>query len=129
MKKIVFFLAIMISLAATKSFAQNGGRMQEMQQHFQAYLKDSLHLSDVLSDSVMSIRSQFQPKTREIFMDQSASQDDKRAKLQALRTEMDGRYKSAGLSDEQVEAIHNYESNMRKQIMMRRNDDNGGGNR
>jgi hypothetical protein len=77
----------------------------------------------------MSIRSQFQPKTREIFMDQSASQDDKRAKLQALRTEMDGRYKSAGLSDEQVEAIHNYESNMRKQIMMRRNDDNGGGNR
>lgn len=128
MKKIIFFLAIMLSLAATKTFAQNGDRMQEMQQHFQSYLKDSIHLSDAMVDSVMSIRNEYQPKTREIFMDQSASPDDKRAKIQALRTEMDGRYKSAGLTSDQVDAIHTYESNMRKQMMKRR-DDNGGGNK
>ncbi|MBS1746610.1 MAG: hypothetical protein JST21_10625 [Bacteroidetes bacterium] len=128
MKKIIFFLAIVLSLAVTKTFAQNGERMQEMQENFKAYLTDSMHLSSVMIDSVMSIRNEFQPKAREIFMDQSLSPDDKRSKVQALRTEMDDRYKSAGLSSGQVDAILNYEGNMRRQMLKRR-DDNGGGNR
>jgi hypothetical protein len=128
MKKIILFLAIMVSLTATKTFAQNGERMQEMQDQFKTFLADSVHLSSAMVDSVISIRNEYQPKAREIFKDQSATPDDRRAKMEALRTEIDSRFKSAGLTGEQINAIHNYEGNMRKQLMKRR-DDNGGGNK
>lgn len=128
MKKIILFLAIMVSLTATKTFAQNGERMQEMQDQFKTFLADSVHLSSAMVDSVISIRNEYQPKAREIFKDQSATPDDRRAKMQALRIEIDSRFKSAGLTGEQINAIHNYEGNMRKQLMKRR-DDNGGGNK
>ena len=117
-------LVMIISLQATRSFAQNEDRMQQMQQQWRSFLKDSVQLSDALSDSVMAIRSQYQPQMREIFMDQSASQADKQAKMQGLRTEMDVRYKSAGLTDDNIAAIHKHEDWMRAQMMNRRN---GGG--
>jgi len=127
MKKVILFLAIMISLAATtKSFAQNEQRMQQMQQAWKAYLKDSVQLSDALIDSVMAIRMQYQPQMRQIFMDQSASQADKQTKMQGLRGEMDVRYKSAGLTDDQIEAIHKHEDWMRTQMMNRMNNGNNG---
>ena len=124
MKKVLLLLVMIISLQATKSFAQNEDRMQQMQQQWRSFLKDSVQLSDALSDSVMAIRSQYQPQMREIFMDQSASQADKQAKMQGLRTEMDVRYKSAGLTDDNIAAIHKHEDWMRAQMMNRRN---GGG--
>jgi len=127
MKKVILFLAIMISLAATtKSFAQNEQRMQQMQQAWKAYLKDSVQLSDALIDSVMAIRMQYQPQMRQIFMDQSASQADKQTKMQGLRGEMDVRYKSAGLTDDQIAAIHKHEDWMRTQMMNRMNNGNNG---
>ena len=58
---------------------------------------------------------------REIFMDQSASPEDKQAKMQSLRTEMEARYKSAGLTDDQVMSIRKHEDWMRQQMMNRRN--------
>ena len=106
-------------------FAQNGGG-QRMQQAWQSYLKDSVQLSDALTDSVMAIRTQYQPQMRSIFMDQSASMDEKQTKMQSMRTEMEARYKSAGLTDDQIQVIHKHEDDMRKQMMNRRN--NNGGN-
>jgi LmbE family N-acetylglucosaminyl deacetylase len=120
MKKIVLILAIAVSLCATKTQAQN---MQRMQEAWKSYLKDSVKLSDALTDSVMAIRSDFRPQMRDIFMDQSSSADDKRTKMEALRSQMDVRYKSAGLTDEQVAAIHQREEEMRARMMNR----NGGG--
>ncbi|HVX27325.1 MAG TPA: hypothetical protein VHB70_13335 [Parafilimonas sp.] len=120
MKKLVLCLAILLSIGATKTFAQNGGGMQ---QAWQSYLKDSMNLSDAMADSVMAIRMQFRPQMRDIFMDQSASMSDKQTKMQSLRTEMDARYKSAGITDDQIQAIHKYEDEMRARMMNR----NGGG--
>ncbi len=120
MKKIFLCLAILLSIGATKTFAQNGGGMQ---QAWQSYLKDSMKLSDAMADSVMAIRMQFRPQMRDIFMDQSASMSDKQTKMQSLRTEMDARYKSAGITDDQIQAIHKYEDEMRARMMNR----NGGG--
>jgi LmbE family N-acetylglucosaminyl deacetylase len=120
MKKIVLILAIAVSLCATKTQAQN---MQRMQEAWKSYLKDTVKLSDALSDSVMAIRSDFRPQMRDIFMDQSSSADDKRTKMEALRSQMDVRYKSAGLTDDQVAAIHQHEEEMRARMMNR----NGGG--
>jgi len=121
MKKILLFLAIVLSLNATKLSAQNDERMQQMQQAWRTFLKDSVQLADPMIDSVMAVRTQYQPQMREIFMDQSASSEDKQAKMQSLRTEMEARYKSAGLTDDQVMSIRKHEDWMRQQMMNRRN--------
>ena len=86
MKKFILFLAIVISLSATKTFAQDQ-RMQ-MQQAYKSYLKDSVKLSDVMVDSVMAVRAQFQPQMRTVFMDsieQHARQANKNAKHEKLK--------------------------------------------
>lgn len=124
MKKILLLLAVFLSLQATRTFAQNSDRMQQMQQQFRSFLKDSVQLSDALIDTVMNVRSSYQPQTREIYRDQDASMEDKQAKMQGLRSEMDVRYKSAGLTNDQVAAIHKHEDWMRQQMMNRMN--NGG---
>jgi len=121
MKKILLFLSIIFSLNAIKVSAQNGDRMQQMQEQWRSFLKDSVQLADPMIDSVMAVRAQYQPQMREIFMDQSTSREDKQAKMQSLRTEMEGRYKSAGLTDDQVTAIRKHEDWMRQQMMNRRN--------
>jgi len=95
--------------------------MQQMQEQWRSFLKDSVQLADPMIDSVMAVRAQYQPQMREIFMDQSTSREDKQAKMQSLRTEMEGRYKSAGLTDDQVTAIRKHEDWMRQQMMNRRN--------
>jgi len=121
MKKILLFLSIVFSLNAIKVSAQNGDRMQQMQEQWRSFLKDSVQLADPMIDSVMAVRAQYQPQMREIFTDQSTSREDKQAKMQGLRTEMEGRYKSAGLTDDQVTAIRKHEDWMRQQMMNRRN--------
>jgi len=121
MKKVLLFLSIVLSLNAIKVSAQNGDRMQQMQQQWRAFLKDSVQLADPMIDSVMAIRTQYQPQMREIFMDQSASPEDKQAKVQGIRAQMETRYKSAGLTDDKVSAIRKHEEWMRQQMMNRRN--------
>ena len=121
MKKIILCVAILLSFSATKLLAQNNG--QQMQQAWQSYLKDSVQLSDVMVDSVLAIRTQYRPQMRDIFMDQSSSAADKQTKWQNLRTEMDTRYKAAGLTDDQINAIHKHEDDMRARMMK----NNGGG--
>ena len=121
MRKVILCVAILLSFSATKLLAQNNG--QQMQQAWQSYLKDSVQLSDVMVDSVLAIRTQYRPQMRDIFMDQSSSAADKQTKWQSLRTEMDTRYKSAGLTDDQIQAIHKHEDDMRARMMR----NNGGG--
>jgi len=120
MKKIVLFFAITIALGTTLHAQQN----TNMQQAWKSYLKDSVKVADPMIDSFMAIRTQYQPQMRQIFMDQSSSMDDKKTKMQGLRTEMETRYKSAGFTSEQIQKIHAHEDEMRAQMMSRRN---GGG--
>jgi hypothetical protein len=117
MKKLVFCLVIALAAFATSSFAQQGGGAERMKQ----MLKDSLQLTDVQIDSVMAVRQQFQPQMRDIFMDQSMSQEDKRAKLADLNTQMKARYK-AFLSDDQIAKLDAMQQRMRAARMR-----NGGG--
>lgn len=122
MKKLFFLAALFLTICSTHLQAQNGGHMQEM---WKSYLKDSVKLSDPMVDSVMAIRSSYMPQMRSIFMDQSASASDKQTKMQGLRADMDTRYKSAGLTSDQITAIHQHEDAMRQQM---RNRMGGGGN-
>jgi len=93
MKKIIACIAVVVavfsvsSLYAQQTPADREARMTAMKQK----MKDDLKLTDVQADSVSSIQSEFMPKRREIFMDQSMSQDDKKTKIMALNEQADKR--------------------------------------
>jgi uncharacterized protein HemX len=125
MKKIIPCLVIALSLAAATSVFSQNQNSGQMQQMMHQYLKDSVHLSDAMTDSVMAVRMQYMPQMREIFRDQSTSTDDKKTKLQNLRTEMETKYKTIGLTDDQITMIREHDQRMRDQMRNRMN--NGGG--
>jgi hypothetical protein len=122
MKKVVLCLAIMMALIVTKSQAQQN--MAKMQEAWRSYLKDTMKLADPMVDSVMAVRTQYQPQMRQVFMDQSATPADKQAKIKGLRSEMDAHYKADGLTDAQIQEIHTHEERLRAEMQNRMN--NGG---
>lgn len=131
MKKIILCLVIALCFSATTSlFAQQTPGVEQMQQMQRQYLKDSVHLSDAMVDSIMAVRMQYQPQMRQIFMDQSLGDADKQAKVQTIRTEMETRFKMLGLNDDQIKMIREHDQRMREQMRNRMNNPNGssGGN-
>lgn len=124
----ILCLVMLLSLVATtKIFAQDGGGQNgggQRQQAMKSFLKDSLNLSDAMVDSVVSIRRQFQPQMREIYSDQSASSTDRQTKLQGLRSAMEARYKTVGITDDQIQKMRDHEDRMMAQMRSRMNNGN-----
>jgi hypothetical protein len=50
-----------------------------------------LKMTDVQADSVVAINSSYRPQMREIFQDQTLSQDEKKAKMKAITDQADKR--------------------------------------
>jgi len=121
MKKIILWFVIALSLLSTKSVFAQAQNREQMQQMMKQYLKDSVHLSDAMVDSVMAVRMQYQPQMRQIFTDQSLSADDKQTKMKSLRTEMEARYKTIGLTDDQITMMREHDQRMREQMRNRSN--------
>ncbi len=116
MKKIVLGISIMALLFTGSSvFAQrgNGGGMMDPAAMKQK-LMDSLQLTSVQADSVVGIGQEFRPKMRDIFMDQSLSQDDKKAKLSDLNDQRNKRIKAA-LGDDLFKKYQDWEARNRPQ--------------
>lgn len=96
--------------------------MARMKEMWKKQLKDSLQLDDAKADKVIAIQSEFMPQQRSIWMDQSLSQDDKKAKLQEVNNQVKEKLKTV-LTDEE---IAKYEALQRNRMMRR---GGGGGNR
>lgn len=116
-------MVLAMTVFTVSSFAQGGGGQQRMERMKQQ-LKDSIGLTDVQIDSVMAVRQEYQPQMREIFMDQSSSPDDKKAKMADLNLKMRARYKNF-LSDDQLTKLEAYQQ---RQMERMRNRGGGGGN-
>jgi electron transfer flavoprotein alpha/beta subunit len=101
MKKIIlsvtFLFGALTFVAAQQGQGggQGGGNMQERMAQMKQRLKDEVKLTDVQIDSVMAITQAFQPKQREIRMDQSMSDADKQTKMKALNEERAKRLEAA----------------------------------
>jgi hypothetical protein len=110
MKKIFALLLIAASLFSFSCSAQGGKQgMAMMRQR----LKDSLKLSDVQADSVISIRQEYQPQIREIMKDPSLSKDQKKEKVKPLKKQMISKLKTF-LSEEQMGKLEQMEQEMRQ---------------
>ena len=122
MKKLIFCMAIALTVFSVSSFAQQGGGGGG-QERMKQFYKDSLGLTDVQIDSLTAVRQAFQPQQRDIFTDQSLSQDDKMAKLKDLQAQMRLRYKNF-LTDDQIAKLEAFQQRNRG---MRRGGPGGGG--
>jgi hypothetical protein len=95
MKRMIACAVLVAALFSFSSaYSQMGGdtaAMRQRQEQMLQKMKADLKLTDVQSDSISAIQKEFMPKMRDIFMDQNASQDDKRAKMSTLRDLRDSR--------------------------------------
>lgn len=120
MKKIILSICFLFGALTFVSAQQGQGgantaeRMAQMKQK----LKDEVKLTDVQIDSVMAINQAFQPRQREIRMDQSMSDTDKQAKMKTMNDERAKRFEAA-LGKETAAKVQEFNSKQR----------GGGGNR
>src|ERR1051326_3013729 len=92
MKKMIACMAVVIAIFSVSSvYAQDQGNRQQRMAEMKQKMKDDLKLTDLQADSISSIQGEFMPKRREIFMDQSMGQEDKKAKIMALNEQADKR--------------------------------------
>ena len=80
-------------LSFSPTFAQRGdtAAMRQRQEAMMKKMQDDLKLTPVQVDSLTAIQKDFQPRMRDIFMDQSMSREDKMAKIQPLNEERNKR--------------------------------------
>lgn len=93
-KKMIACAVFVIALFSFSStYAQRGGdtaAMRQRQEEMMQKMSTDLKLTPVQVDSLKAIQKEFQPKMRDIMMDQSASREDKMAQRTTL---MDARNK------------------------------------
>lgn len=75
-------------------------------------LIEKTHLSDVEAEKVLDIYATTMPQRREIRMDGTMSDDDKKKKIDGLNEEMSKKYKAIPLTDEQVKSVDEFFKNM-----------------
>ncbi len=76
-----FFLAAI--LTSVSGFAQGGDPVARAAQMKQKLITE-LKMTDVQADSVVAINMSYRPQMRDIFQDQTLSQDEKKAKMKAI---------------------------------------------
>lgn len=125
MKKIIVGIAVIIAVCSfSNSYAQQGGGMRDPAAMKQK-LKDDLKLTDVQADSVVAISQEFRPKMRDIFMDQTLSQDDKTSKIAVIREAQNKRVQAV-LGDDLFKKYQDWQAKNRPQ--RGGGGGNGGGN-
>lgn len=94
LKRMIAPVAMIIGLLSfSPTFAQRGdtAAMRQRQEAMMKKMQDDLKLTPVQVDSLTAIQKDFQPRMRDIFMDQSMSREDKMAKIQPLNEERNKR--------------------------------------
>ena len=122
MKKIILMVCLLTVCtiavnAQTPQDRPGGGRMNEMMKQ---RLKDEIKLTDVQIDSVMAIQGDMQVKNRQIRMDESMNEDQKKTKMDVNMAERKARLKNS-LSEEQITKLDAMYEEMRKMRQNRTN--------
>lgn len=128
MKKIIAGIAVIIAVFSVSTlYAQQGGGGRMDPAAMKQKLKDDLKLTDVQADSVVAISQEFRPKMRDIFMDQTLSQDDKRAKMTEIRDQQNKRVQAV-LGDDLFKKYQDWQAKNRPQRNGGGGNGGGGGN-
>lgn len=124
MKKLLLLAALFVTVCATQAQAQQGNgdpaaMMARMKERMKPQLMEKTKLSDAEADKVIEANFAMRRQMRDIRMDQSLSDDDKKKKIEDLQTDLDKKYKAIPLTDDQVKAVDDYFEEMRKNRQQR----------
>lgn len=125
LKRMIAPVAMIIGLLSfTSTYAQRGDTavMRQRQEAMMKKMQEDLKLTPVQVDSLNAIQKEFQPKMRDIFMDQSMSREDKMAKMQPLNEDRNKRIQAV-LGDDLYKKYEQWMADNRPQRGM------GGGRR
>jgi len=93
-------------------------------------MKDSLGISAVQADSATAVLKEFQPRQREIFMNQDASPEEKMGQLKAINDQRNARFKGFLTADQYTKFLameDRRRQSMRDRAAGARGRANGGG--
>jgi predicted transglutaminase-like cysteine proteinase len=91
MKRIITCLAVVLTLFSVSSLFAQAQDPSSKAAAMKQKMKDDLKLTDLQADSVSAIHQEFRPKMKDIYMDQSLGEDDKKAKLGAINDQANKR--------------------------------------
>jgi hypothetical protein len=119
MKKLFSLFVAMTALFFSLQAQPPGGGDPEamkarMKERVKPLLLQQVGVSDAEADKILESNFTFQMKSREIRMDQSLSEDDRKTKMKAAKDELDKQLKAIPLSDEKVKAVDTFYEEMRK---------------
>lgn len=112
MKKIIFCIALIVSMYSINATAQDKGQDRAA---FKQTLKDSLTITDAMADSVIAIQQKYRPQIMELRKNKSLSDDDKKTKTGALKTQQKTDLKKI-LNTEQLTKLEIIEDRMRDKM-------------
>ena len=132
MKKLLLLATLLVAVYAVEAQTQQGGgdpaaMMARMKERIKPQLMEKAKLTDAQADKVVEINFDSRRQMRDIRMDQSLSDDDKKKKTDELQAGLEQKYKEIPLTDDQVKAVKDFFEEMRKNREQRGNW-NGGGN-
>lgn len=119
MKKLLSLVVAMTALFFSLQAQPPGGGDPEamkarMKERIKPLLLQQVGVTDTEADKILESNFTFQMKTREIRMDQSLSEDDRKKKMKDAKDELEKQLKSIPLSEEKVKAVDTFYEEMRK---------------
>lgn len=119
MKKLFSLFVAMIALFFSLQAQPPGGGDPEamkarMKERIKPLLFQQVGVSDAEAEKILESNFTFQMKTREIRMDQSLSEDDRKKKMKDAKDEFEKQLKIIPLSEEKIKAVDAFFEEMRK---------------
>lgn len=119
MKKLFSFIVAITALFFSLQAQPPGGGDPEamkarMKERVKPLLLQQVGVTDAEAEKILESNFTFQMKTREIRMDQSLSEDDRKKKMKDAKDELEKQLKAIPLSEEKIKAVDVFYEEMRK---------------
>ena len=123
MKKLLLLAAVILSLSVTAVAQQGTGdpaaAMARMKERIKPVLLEKTKLTEAQADKVIEISFEQQRQRRELRNDASLSEEDRKKKAAELDTARDKKYAEIPLTAEQIRAVNEAFSEMRRNAPQR----------
>ena len=126
MKKLILVFALFLAVFSIKAQAQGGADPAAAAQRFKDRVKPQLvektKLTDAQADKVIDINFNARSQMRGL---RDLSDDDRKKKMAEIQEGINKEYKGIPLTDDQIKAVNDFFTEMRKNMQQQRQ--NGGG--
>ena len=129
MKKLILMLVLFTAVATINVQAQGGqggdpaAMLARMKERMKPQLIEKTKLTDAQADKVIEINFEARSQMRGM---RDLSEEDRKKKMDEVRTATDKKYKEMPLTDDQIKAVNDFYDEWRKNMQQQRN--GGGGN-